>query len=225
MTSRKSPGAPRRTARRATPEPARALDRGSWLDAATDAVAEGGFGAARILTLARRLGVTRGSFYWHFRNHDDFLRALLERWRDGELRALAAWRLDTGDAKADVRGAVHLLLTEMARDAKALRVELAVQDFARRNALAAAVSVDVNRARMRQGRAMVEALTGDADRAHALTLLLYACITGARLMLAASPRNAKTDAMAESLDRIIGEALIASNDARAARNTPCRRRP
>jgi AcrR family transcriptional regulator len=212
MISRK-PAAPRRT--RALP--ARALDRGSWLDAATDAIAEGGFGEARILPLAQRLGVTRGSFYWHFRNHDDFIRALLERWRDGELHALARWRVDTGDAEADLRGAVHLLLTDMARDGKALRVELAVQDFARRSALAAAISLDVNRARMRQGRAMVEALTGDAGRAHALTLLLYASITGARLMLAASPRNAKTDAMADSLDRIIGEAVIASNNARAAR--------
>jgi len=218
MISRKPAKEPLPGPRRARPEPARALDRRSWLDAATDAIAEGGFGAARILTLAQRLGVTRGSFYWHFRNHDDFIRALLERWRDGELGALAAWRLDTGDAEADVRGAVHLLLTEMARDAKALRVELAVQDFARRNPLAASISVEVNRARMRQGRAMLEALTGDPDRAHALTLLLYACITGARLMLAASPRNAKTDAMAESLDRIIGEALVASNDARAAQD-------
>jgi len=211
MTRRKAPGKPRAGARQT-----RALDRRAWLEAATDAIAEGGFGEARILALAKRLGVTRGSFYWHFRDHDEFIRALLERWRDEELRALAAWRLDTGDANADLRGAVHLLLTDMAHDGKALRVELAVQDFARRDPLAASISVDVNRARMRQGRAMVEALTGDADRAHALTLLLYACITGARLMLAASPRNAKTDAMARSLDRIIGEAIIASNNAHAS---------
>jgi len=202
--------------RRAGAVAARVLDRRAWIEAATDAIAEGGFGEARILTLAKRLGVTRGSFYWHFRDHGDFMKALLEQWRDEQVRALAAWRLDTGDAEADLRGAVHLLLTDMARDAKSLRIELAVQDFARRNRLAASISVDVNRARMRQGRAMVEALTGDPERAHALTLLLYACIAGARLMLAGSPRRARTDAMAGSLDGIIGEALIASNKARAA---------
>jgi len=216
---------PRRRNGAAAAEPLRApLTPEAWIDAATGVLVDEGIDHVRVDVLAGQLGVTRGSFYWHFRNHDDFIRALLERWRDDELRALAVWRLDTGDAEADVRGAVHLLLTEMARDAKALRVELAVQDFARRNPLAASISVDVNRARMRQGRAMVEALTGDSSRAHALTLLLYACITGARLMLAASPRNAKTDATAESLDRIIGEALVASNNARAARDARCNRR-
>jgi AcrR family transcriptional regulator len=191
---------------------ARSLDRRAWLEAATDAIAEGGFGEARILTLAKKLGVTRGSFYWHFRDHDDFIRALLERWRDGQLEAMLAWRFDTGDAEADLRRAVHWLLTDMARDGKSLRVELAVQDFARRNALAAAVTVEVNRARMRQGLALFEALVGDSGRARSLTLLLYACVTGARLMLAASPRNEKTDAMAAELDRIIGEAIVVSND-------------
>ena len=78
--------------RRAPATPAGPLDRDAWLAAATDAIADGGFGDARILTLAQRLGVTRGSFYWHFRDHDDFIRSLLERWRDEQLRALASWR-------------------------------------------------------------------------------------------------------------------------------------
>lgn len=215
---------PRKTPSGRRPATARAvgaLDRSAWLEAATDAIAEGGFGAARILALAKQLGVTRGSFYWHFRNHEDFVRALLLRWRDEQLRALARWRLDTGDPEADLRGAVHLLLKDMARDGKALRVELAVQDFARRHALAAAVTVEVDRSRMRQGRAMVAALTGDADRVYALTLLLYACMTGARLMLAASRHEAKTDAMAASLDGIVGEAIIASHNAHPR---PARRR-
>ncbi len=209
MTLRKAPAK-----RRAAASERRSLDRLAWLDAAADAIAEGGFGEARILTLARRLGVTRGSFYWHFRGHDDFIRAVLERWRDGQLRAMDSWRPSAGDADADLRRAVHLLLTDMARDGKSLRIELAVQDFARRDAFAAAMTLEVNRARMKQGLALFEALTRDHERARALTLLLYACITGARLMLAASPRNEKTDAVADRLDRIIGEAIIAPNMAR-----------
>jgi AcrR family transcriptional regulator len=197
-------------ARRRVPgKTARSLDRGVWLEAAAEAIAEGGFGEARILTLAKRLGVTRGSFYWHFRDHDDFIRALLERWRNEQLQAMAAWRPGKENAENDLRHAIHLLLTDMARDARALRIELAVQDFARRNALAAATTVEVNRARMKQGLALFEALTADADRARSLTLLLYACITGARLMLAASPRDAKADAIASQLERVIGEAVIA----------------
>ncbi len=76
--------------RRSTALTGRPLDRGAWLEAAADAIAEGGFGEARILTLAKKLGVTRGSFYWHFRGHDDFIRSLLERWRDEQLHAMAS---------------------------------------------------------------------------------------------------------------------------------------
>jgi len=188
---------------------ARALDRRVWLDAAADAIAEGGFGAVRVLTLAKRLGVTRGSFYWRFRDHDDFIRAVLERWRDEQLAAIDAWRGESGDPESDLRRVVRLLLAEMARDGRALRIELAMHDFARRHALAASIATEVSRARMRQGQTLFVALTGNAARARELTLLLYACVTGARLMLAASPDDARNDALAERLDRVIGEAIVA----------------
>lgn len=199
------------TRRRATGSSGRALDREAWLAAGLDAIAEEGFGAARILSLAKRLGVTRGSFYWHFRNHDAFVRALLEQWRDGELRALASWHYSTGNAEADLRRAVHRLVTGMARDGKGLRIELAVQDYARRSAWAAGLAHEINRSRMAQGQALFEALTGESVRARELTLLLYTCITGARLILAASPRNEKMNAIAQRLERVIDEAIVAPN--------------
>ena len=39
------------------------LNRDDWLDAAFNAVAEGGFDNVRVLVIADSLGVTRGSFY------------------------------------------------------------------------------------------------------------------------------------------------------------------
>lgn len=69
------------------------LSRDDWLDAAFNAVVEGGFDGARVLVLADTLGVTRGSFYWHFADHADLISALQERWRQRELAAEAAWRI------------------------------------------------------------------------------------------------------------------------------------
>jgi AcrR family transcriptional regulator len=51
-----------------------------WTDAALRALADGGVAAVRIDVLARGLGVTRGSFYWHFADRDALLRAALEQW-------------------------------------------------------------------------------------------------------------------------------------------------
>lgn len=72
------------------PAPAKA-ERGSrlsaddWAQVALDVVAEEGVNAVAVEPLARRLGVTKGSFYWHFPSRDALLRAALERWEQVEL--------------------------------------------------------------------------------------------------------------------------------------------
>lgn len=51
-----------------------------WTNAALRALADGGVAAVRVDVLARSLGITRGSFYWHFADRDALLRAALEQW-------------------------------------------------------------------------------------------------------------------------------------------------
>jgi AcrR family transcriptional regulator len=51
-----------------------------WIEAAYSAMAEEGIGSVAVEPLARRLGITRGSFYWHFENRRALLEAILERW-------------------------------------------------------------------------------------------------------------------------------------------------
>jgi AcrR family transcriptional regulator len=52
-----------------------------WLDAAYDMLVESGVDAIRIVPLARRLKLSRTSFYWFFEDREALLVALLERWR------------------------------------------------------------------------------------------------------------------------------------------------
>lgn len=56
----------------------------AWAEAALEAMAAGGLDAVAVEPLARRLGVTKGSFYWHFPNREALLRAALERWERAE---------------------------------------------------------------------------------------------------------------------------------------------
>lgn len=67
-----------------------------WAQAALDLIAEQGVAAVAVEPLARRLGVTKGSFYWHFPSRDALLVAALERWEKveqetvfGKLEAIA----------------------------------------------------------------------------------------------------------------------------------------
>jgi AcrR family transcriptional regulator len=56
------------------------LTRDDWTRAALDAVGEGGVEAVAVDRLAKTLGASRGSFYWHFRDRADLIDATLERW-------------------------------------------------------------------------------------------------------------------------------------------------
>ena len=52
-----------------------------WLDAAYAALVEGGVDAVKVMLLAKRLGLSRTSFYWHFTDRDALLAALIARWQ------------------------------------------------------------------------------------------------------------------------------------------------
>lgn len=54
--------------------------REAWLAAALDVLAEEGQAKLRIVKLAADLGVTKGSFYHHFKSRDDFVEKLLDYW-------------------------------------------------------------------------------------------------------------------------------------------------
>jgi len=53
-----------------------------WLEVAQEALLEGGVEAVRILPLARRLKLSRTSFYWFFKSREELLAALLSGWRE-----------------------------------------------------------------------------------------------------------------------------------------------
>lgn len=62
--------------------------RDAWLDAAFELLLESGVDSVRILPLARRLNVSRTSFYWFFRDREALLYALIERWREKNTQGL-----------------------------------------------------------------------------------------------------------------------------------------
>ena len=58
------------------------LGRKDWLRAARLALRKGGPEAVRVEKLARELAVTKGSFYWHFKDREELLEALLQEWEE-----------------------------------------------------------------------------------------------------------------------------------------------
>ena len=58
------------------------LTRDSWIICAFDTLYEEGIDSVRIERLAKKLRVTKGSFYWHFKDRTVLLDALIEHWND-----------------------------------------------------------------------------------------------------------------------------------------------
>jgi AcrR family transcriptional regulator len=58
------------------------LSRENWLEAALESMAKEGRARLRLENIAHRLGVTTGSFYWHFKNHDEFVINVAQYWAD-----------------------------------------------------------------------------------------------------------------------------------------------
>lgn len=68
------------------------LTRDDWTAAALAAMSGGeGLAAVAVEPLARRLGATKGSFYWHFANRDALIAAALLRWEQEGTEDVIAW--------------------------------------------------------------------------------------------------------------------------------------
>ena len=78
----------------------RRLTRDDWITAALAAIADGGLAAVGVEPLAARLGATKGSFYWHFKNRDALLEAAISRWEEQTTTDVAAQITAARDAPA-----------------------------------------------------------------------------------------------------------------------------
>jgi AcrR family transcriptional regulator len=101
----------------------RLLGKDAWTDEAVRTLATGGVAAISVERLAEALGVTKGSFYWHFENREALVRAVLERWEDeGTERVIEAL-----EAIADPRERLVQLLALSLDQLDHLRAEAAFQ--------------------------------------------------------------------------------------------------
>lgn len=66
------------------------LSAADWEQEALKMIAEQGLGAVAVEPLARRMGITKGSFYWHFTNREALLEQALLLWEEHDTRNLTA---------------------------------------------------------------------------------------------------------------------------------------
>lgn len=186
------------------------LSRNDWLDAAFNAVVAGGFDHVRVLALADTLGVTRGSFYWHFTDHADLISALLARWREREAASEQLLQAAvTGDPQADLEQLLDAALAHAGVDLENMRFELALRGLGRRDPAVASLLMEVDRMRLRLFESKFQRLTGDPKVAADLAALFYLAIVGSHQALS---RPANPPQTQDYLKSIIAHYLIHRGD-------------
>lgn len=88
------------------------LSKADWLSASMRILDAEGVGSLTLENLTQRLGVTQGSFYWHFKSHPQFLRELMAKWTQDDTYVV-------GQALADI----ELPPLEMLREALRLIIQ------------------------------------------------------------------------------------------------------
>jgi len=157
------------------------LDPERWVEEAIDVLANEGVTGLRVEVLAKRCGVTKGSFYWHFKDRQALLDAVLAQWKVGRIRDIEkTTSVRAGHESQQLHYAIEVY--GASRNRRGMAIELAVRDWARHDPQAAAIVEDVDLYRLEcTQKLFVAAGMSDAE-AKSRSLLLYACVFGLSLM-------------------------------------------
>lgn len=150
-----------------------------WIQQGLKALARSGFTALKADPLARAMGVSRGSFYWHFADLGAFHAAVLKRWRE-----IAAEQII-----ADVEAAGDEPLKALLHRSFGARLDLerAVRNWAAFDAAAQAAVRAIDRRRLDYIEALLAKLGLEAATARARAQILYWTFLGHALSGAPVP--------------------------------------
>lgn len=149
-----------------------------WLRSAADLLVERSVEGVRVDVLARALGVTRGSFYWHFTDRDDLLQRLLASWKQRQTELVIAAHGRLGVSPAEVIRDLAALPFRGASAQRGAAIELAVRAWARRDDRARAVVDQVDAERLDYIESCFVQLGFEAKAAANRAFLLYSYMQG-----------------------------------------------
>ena len=177
-----------------------------WTEAALQALARGGLPAVAVEPLAKSLGATKGSFYWHFADRNALLQATLELWEQRDTDQVLAGIDETQDAARRLRDLVELALLSVQRGthAGAGSIELALQSSAT-HPMVAPVLRRVTQRRVAALTELYSARGLSQARARDQALLAYTAYLGHVQMAHATPELLpRGRAFRTHVDRIVG---------------------
>ncbi|SIO05568.1 transcriptional regulator, TetR family [Bradyrhizobium erythrophlei] len=166
-----------------------------WLDQGLKTLARDGFTALKAEPLAKAMGVSRGSFYWHFADIGAFHAAILKQWREVAAEQIIA----NVEAASNHENPLTLLLRRVFGERLAL--ENAVRTWASVDAAARAAVQAIDQRRLGYVESLLRQSGLPAEKAQARAQILYWAFLGSALSDRPLPK-ARQQAMLEEMLRI-----------------------
>ncbi|WP_025274759.1 TetR/AcrR family transcriptional regulator [Haloglycomyces albus] len=146
-----------------------------WVEAANDILVEENVRGIKLDRLCRKLGVTKGSFYWHFKKRAELLTALLADWR----KRMTLNTINQLTSQSNRRRLANLL--KRPRHPKATRaaaIEVSIRDWARRDPMAAEALTEVDTIRLEFFKKIFIDEGFAPEQAHQRAYLAYCLMMG-----------------------------------------------
>jgi AcrR family transcriptional regulator len=181
------------------PTPRRSKE--DWIRAALEALRDEGVEGVRVEPLAVRLGVTKGSFYWHFETREQLLTAALDAWvaRGTEAIIEHVEGVQTGP-EAKLRELWRRTVHDSAQE---LSIEIAIRDLAQRDPSVHERVREVDERRMSYLCALYRELGLTPEQAIARSLTLYSLLIGNYFIAARHGRLTRARVLDLAVDELL----------------------
>jgi AcrR family transcriptional regulator len=180
--------------------------RQDWIAAALSALAWGGIDAVRVERLAEEMKVSKGSFYWHFRDRADLLSALLDLWDGDFTRQLIADAADLSTPAERLRKVAQDALVATMNGVDSARAEAAVQAWATRDEEAARRLRAVEALRVNYIAEELETAGMDKPKTKLMAKALYIALLGLYAARGHNPDLADDEAYLALVETVIAAA-------------------
>lgn len=200
------------------PDPAARGSEDLWLGAAYEVLVTAGVDAVKVMPLAQMLGLSRTSFYWHFKDREALLAALLDRWEAQNTGNLVA--RTEAYAETIVEALYNLFDCWLTRDLFDSRLDFAIRNWALGDPAIKTKLQHTDEARIAAIRAMFERFGYAPDNADTRAHTVYYTQIGYISMMVAEPRDIRLARMPAYVETFSGQSPDASETARfMARHT------
>lgn len=173
--------------------------RDDWTAVGLAHLGEVGVDKVRVDRIANELGVTKGSFYWHFKDRNELLGLIVDGWEtrhtEEVIRSAEASGPDPRERAAR--------LWSITRGDPSIRAELAIRDWARRDEQVASKVRRVDDRRLRYVESLLSELGVQSHEISARSLLLYSLVFSDYLITTTHPERIRRQMVNDAFELLL----------------------